>query len=320
MSTASRFNKFHDNIVLTPSQYEDAGTKCDNVCRALHRFYYPDETYTGATKYIIGSHGKGTAIRPPSDVDVIFKIPWATYERFSKNKTGPRGLLNEVKTILGKTFTTTERIKPNGMVVDVSFATFNIEVLPAYEWSTVTQGTFQVADTSVGSTSLPSLYDLNSGHNVLLFHATTNNYGRWKQIDPRKEISELNSSNIQSNGNTKALIQMMKKWAIYCNVPIKSVAIERLACEFMLTYTYYNSGPTYYDYMVRDFLLLLKRKRYSMIFMPGINENVSIGDAWYSRVETAHSQAVKACEYEAKQEEFNAAFEWRKIFGNDYPY
>ncbi|MGB3778150.1 MAG: nucleotidyltransferase [Tunicatimonas sp.] len=269
MSTASRFSKFHDNIVLTPNQYSDAKTKCDSVCKALHRFYYPNQEYTGATKYIIGSYGKETAIRPPSDVDVIFKIPWATYERFSKNKTGPRGLLNEVKTVLEKTFTTTEIIKPNGMVVNVSFVSFNVEVLPAYEWSSVDQGTFQVADTSIGSTSLPSLYDPSSSYNILTFPLLANNYGRWKKIDPKKEINELDSSNARSNGNTKALIQMMKKWVTYCSVPIKSVAIERLIYEFMLTYAYYNKGAAYYDYMVRDFLLLLKRKRYSTIFYAG---------------------------------------------------
>ena len=186
MSTSSRFDTFINNIKLSSSQYDDATTKYNNVCKTLHNYYYPNLTYNGSTKFLIGSYGKNTAISPPGDIDVIFKIPYATYERFSKNKTGPRSLLNEIKSILDKTFTTTEKIKPNGMVVDVAFSTFNIEVLPAFEWTVNDwNGTFTVPDTSIGSTFLPSSFD---------FGNASTNYGRWKRIEPRKEIIELNEN------------------------------------------------------------------------------------------------------------------------------
>ncbi|EPE9901124.1 conserved hypothetical protein [Flavobacterium psychrophilum] len=312
MSTSSRFDTFINNIKLSSTQYDDATTKYNNVCKALHNYYYPNLTYNGSTKFLIGSYGKNTAISPPGDIDVIFKIPYATYERFSKNKTGPRGLLNEIKSILDKTFTTTERIKPNGMVVDVAFTTFNIEVLPAFEWTISDwNGTFTVPDTSIGSTFLPSSID---------FGNVGTNYGRWKRIEPRKEINELNNSNTQNKNNTKNLVMMMKQWIVFCSVPIKSVVIERLAIEFLRYYEHNNKSSVYYDYLVRDFLSYLLNKENATVFMPGLNENIQIGSSWLSKTQTASSRAIKACEYEAAKKDFDAAYEWKKIFGNPYYY
>ena len=115
MSTYSRFKTFCDNIKLTSNQRRDAQTKYDNVSKVLHNYYYPNTVYNGSTKLLIGSYGKHTAISPPGDVDVVFKIPWAKYDYFSKQKTGTRLLLNEVRDVLNNTFTTTDRITPNGM-------------------------------------------------------------------------------------------------------------------------------------------------------------------------------------------------------------
>ena len=149
MSTASRFTEFGNNIKLTSVQYDHAKTKYDNVCRVLHNRYYPNTAYDGTTKFLIGSYGKETAIRPPRDIDVIFKMPWDQFNRKMLVGNGPRFLLNEIKGILQKTFTTTESIRPNGMVVEVNFTTFSIEVLPGFEWDTVEpKGQFYVPQIS----------------------------------------------------------------------------------------------------------------------------------------------------------------------------
>lgn len=317
MSTSSRFSEFCENIKLTSAQYADAKTKYDNVCKTLHNYYYPSTFYNGSTKFLIGSYGKETAIRPPGDVDVIFKIPFHTYKRFSDNKTGPKGLLEEVKSILKNTFTTTDKIRANGMVVEVAFSTFDIEVLPAFEWTIEDyRGQYQIPEMSSASFAISKLlypqYGLEPTSSAL--------WGSWKRIDPKKEIEDLNTSNYIYAGNTKQLIKMMKMWLVNCNVPIKPVVIERIAIEFMSTFEYNTSRSIFYDYMIRDFLLFLKNKKNTTIFMPGINEDIKIGEDWFSKAETAYSRAVKACEYESMIKEFDAANEWKKIFGNDYPY
>lgn len=306
MTTGSRFSTFLENIKLTETQESDAKTKYDNVCRTLHNHYYPTIEYNGSTKLLIGSYGKSTNIRPPGDVDVIFKIPWSTYDKFYKQKTGPRGLLNEIQEILKSKFTTTEIIKPNGMVVEIQFGTFSIEVLPGYEWSS---GNFSVPDTSKGFSSLPVLYD---------FNLSSANYGRWKDIDPRREMRELSDSNILRKNNTINLVRMMKKWVDHCSVPIKSIVIERLMIDFLSLNENADKSFSFYDWLIRDFLYYLLSRKNTTIFMPGINENISIGDAWESKANTAYTRSVDACQYESNNETL-AAFKWQMIFGPDYP-
>ena len=85
----------------------------------------------------------------------------------------------------------------------------------------------------------------------------------------------------------------MKKWAEICAVPLKSVVIERLLIEFLGTYEYGKNGATYYDYIVRDFLKFLKGKKNSIVYMPGINENINIGEDWLSKAETALAKGSK---------------------------
>ncbi len=311
MSIFQRFFQFNNNLSLTQNQYNDAKTKYDSVCKTLHNYYY-SSSYDGSTKYLVGSYGKQTSIRPPGDVDVIFKIPFDTYQRFNNNTTGPRGLLNEIRDILRNTFTTTSKIKPNGMVVEVAFTSYNIEVLPAFEWTTSTlNGKFQVPTTSNPS----SIYNTRS-----LVQAVNQHYGSWKTIDPREEILQLNNSNVNHRQNTKRLVRMMKCWLRHCNVPIKPVAIERLIREFLWGSPHHDKSFIYYDYLIRDFLSFLISKRNTTIFMPTTNDNVYLGDAWFTKAGTAYARAKLACEHEAKKEDFSAAYEWKKIFGDLYPY
>jgi len=114
---------------------------------------------------------------------------------------------------------------------------------------------------------------------------------------------------------------MMKQWKQYCSVPIKGVVIERIAYEFMWSYTYREStSKVYYDYMIRDFLTFLKGKANTYIFMPGINEDIYIGNSWLAKAETAYSNAIAACTDEANSYDWGATYEWKKLFGDAYPY
>jgi tRNA nucleotidyltransferase (CCA-adding enzyme) len=81
MSTSSRLSKFLANLTITSDQRADAQTKSDGVAGKLHSHYY-GTTFTGSTRKLIGSYGKGTAVRPPRDVDILFLLPAAEYERW----------------------------------------------------------------------------------------------------------------------------------------------------------------------------------------------------------------------------------------------
>ena len=206
------FDKFYKNIQLTSKQKEDARSKYEGVCKKLHSYYYPGTEYDGSTKFLIGSYGKRTNIRPPRDVDVLFIIPGDKFEQYDDNATnGQSQLLQDVKNILAEKYTTTEEIKAWGKVVLIKFAdgTHNVELLPAWENEAV-EGTFLVPNSADG--------------------------GAWDEWDPRAEIKKIKDSDAQTE-KTKALIRMIKKWTENCSVSVKSYQIEDIVVDFFQVYS-----------------------------------------------------------------------------------
>jgi hypothetical protein len=80
-----------------------------------------------------------------------------------------------------------------------------------------------------------------------------------------------------------------------------------------------NKSFTFYDWLVRDFLYFLLLKKNTTLFMPGINDNINIGDSWESKANTAYTRAVDACEFESSNNHALASYKWQLIFGSDYP-
>jgi len=207
MSTIRKsFEKFVSNIRLTSAQIEDAKKKYNGVCKKLHNHYYPDSEYNGSTKLLIGSYGKRTNIRPPRDVDVLFIMPDDKFNQYDDNKSnGQSQLLQAIKNILSEKYSTTEKIKGWSKVVLIQFAdgTHNIELLPAWEKE---NGEFIIPNTENG--------------------------GFWETWDPRAEIKKINDSDKKTNGKTRALIRMVKKWSENCSVKLKSFQIEENVADF----------------------------------------------------------------------------------------
>ena len=86
MGVSERFTTFLSNIRLTDAQNTDGATKRESACSTLNWKYYSSSSGT-SNSFCLGSWGKLTRIRPPRDVDVLFKLPNAVYERF-QGKTG----------------------------------------------------------------------------------------------------------------------------------------------------------------------------------------------------------------------------------------
>jgi len=291
MSTVSqRFNKFISNLKLSENQINDAKTKYNNVCTKLHDNYYSTK-YNGSTKLLVGSYGKRTAIAPPSDVDVLFKMPSTEYDRYnSYSGNGQSQLLQDIKNILLKKYPNTN-MRGDGQVVMVNFVSYSIEVVPGFK---LTNGHYYIPDTHDG--------------------------GTWKEINPDFEKTSLSNSNSRSNGNTIKLIKMIKAWKYYCNVPIKSLVIELTAVKFLENWQYYDKSSVYYDWMIRDYFEKLVNSTNDWCFIPGTIEILNYGDSWESKAKTALNNAKKACDCEDDKDSFDASYEWRKIFGMRFEY
>src|SRR3546814_1049234 len=92
-----RFGRFHRALMLTTEEQEDGLRKQHGVRKSLERAYY-DRSTEFPPGFIVGSWGKGTAVRPPTDIDVFFELPPAIYHRFEAY-TGNKqsALLQEVR-------------------------------------------------------------------------------------------------------------------------------------------------------------------------------------------------------------------------------
>ena len=290
MSTvAERFNNFLSNVQLTSTQIQDARTKYNGVCKKLHDHYY-SSSYDGSTKLLVGSYGKNTAIAPPTDIDVLFIMPYNEFNRYnSYSGNGQSQLLQDIKNILLEKYPDTH-MRGDGQVVRVNFISYNVEVIPSF----LLNGNYYIPDTNYG--------------------------GSWRETSPKSEMKNITNSNKRSNGNTIKLIKMIKAWKYYCNVPIKSLVIELIAINFLEKWEYYDKPSVYHDWMIRDFFRGLLRCVNDTCKIPGIDEKISCSNEWESKAKTALNRAEKACAVESEKDYINATQEWKKIFGDRFQY
>lgn len=275
------FKKFSENIRLTSNQETDAKTKYDGVCETLHKQYYGTK-YDGKTKLLFGSYKTKTNTRPfdeKQDVDVIFKIPQATFDQYNVySGNGQSALLQEIRNHLTKTYSTSEQPKAWGKVVLVKFADnhHNVEVLPALEKP---DGTFLIPNTENG--------------------------GSWESFDPKSQLDSFYKSNNDTNGLTADLARMLKTWVKNTSsLTFKSYELLNLIIEFLKSN--YQGGTDYdnYNKLIRDTFQYLK-----------LNCDRRI----VSYVESAFNRAQKAFDYSEEGKPKEASEEYKKIFGNEFP-
>lgn len=202
------FTVLLSRLKLTSKQTEDAKTKYRRVAKSLHNAYYSNE-YDGSTKLLIGSYGKRTNIRPPADIDLLFKIPAETYDRYSNYEgNGQAALLQDIRQKLSESYTTTEKISAWGKVVLVKFSegSHDVELLPAFEVG----GVFMIPNSENG--------------------------GSWESFDARADMKAIGDSDAVSGGVARPLIKMIKRWRNHTpSMNLKSYEIEMLVVEFLET-------------------------------------------------------------------------------------
>ncbi len=285
-----RFKAALSNLALTDTQLDDGHAKSCGIATSLNRHYW-HEADGDIHKLIVGSWGKGTAIRPPTDIDQLCILPTSVFDDYNLRRGNAQSqLLQEVKGVLGKTYSQTD-MRGDGQVVVVSFNSITIEVVPAFH---AEGGGFLTCD--------------------------TNNGGSWKHIFPEAEIGSLGMNDDFYNGNLRKLTKLLKRWKRECNVPIKSFHIEQLVKECLDLSAYSKQDEFWFDWLLRDVFSYMIGRAGQSFLMPGSNfELIQLGDAWKSRAETAHGRVIKACEYERDDMEVSAGLEWQKLFGSIIP-
>lgn len=282
------FTKFLRALELEPEERSDAESKADRVARSLWNWYYGGDFDPGCY-VIVGSYGKRTATRPPSDLDILFLLPSAEFARINGlagNKQSQ--LLREVKEGLEVTFPLTD-LRADGQVVLAPFQSYDVEIAPAFA---LQDGTYLTAHTE--------------------------DNGSWRASNPAEEYRILKLADSVSEGKATDLSKMLKAWKRECSVDIKSISLEVLACGFVSQWQFKDQTVFYYDWLIRDFFEFMLRYKGGWTRVPGTQEIIQLGDAWASRCQSAYDRAVKACEYERRDYAYLAAEEWQKIFGQQF--
>lgn len=289
------FQKLVANVQLPETAVTDASGKHGRVRRCLNSHYYRLLS-DSANSFLVGSYGKNTEIRPPSDVDILFELPDSVYDRFLGRAGNIQSqLLQEVRGVLAKTFSTTE-VRGDGQIVSVGFSTYAVEVLPAF--------------------IAPGL-----GYR----HADSNANGSWRYTNPKQEMTSLIVSNALTGGKTTHLIKLTKAWKRARNVDVKSLVLELAAQQFLAQWSSNRtldgqpSGYAFYDWMMRDFFTWFEDRWAEHWSIPGTSETVYTGSAWKAQAGLAKSAATRACDHHSGDRPYSAIAEWKNIFGEYVP-
>jgi len=259
------------------------------ITKRINLDYYNSSSETDHSLYV-GSYGRGTAIHL-SDVDIIVELPSTTYKKFDDySDNGQSSLLQEVRDVLKKTYSTSH-ISGNGQVVVISFADgITFEVVPAFI-------------NKAGSYTYPD----------------TNNGGSWKSTNPKPEIAAISSMNATTNKNLKRLCRMMRAWKDRRTVPLKGLLIDTLAYNFLQDWVHKDKSYLYYDLMTRDFLEYLSlQTNKTYYFAPGSKERVYVTGAFSRQA----AECLEIAEVGISKESDcprTAKSKWREIYGTKFP-
>lgn len=282
----------------TAIQVQDGGTisaRYQAITKRLNTDFWDTTSETSHSLYV-GSYGRSTAINGFSDLDMIFQLPYAMYEKYNGySGNGQSALLQAVKASIEKTYSTTS-IRGDGQVILVPFTDgITFEVVPAF----------------INKDDSYTYPDANDG-------------GKWRTTNPRPEIAAIRSRNNDCNGNLVRLCRMMRSWKRKWDVPMGGLLMDTLAYQFIITWAHRDKSYLYYDFMCRDFFQYMAAQDATQEYWkaPGSGQWVygAKGQFQY-KAKRCYNIALEAIAHETAdpKREWSAKQKWRETFGTAFP-
>lgn len=290
MLAAERFERLLADLALTEAD-RSAGLRAHRAVRASLQAHYYGHLSIQDHSRLIGSWSKGTEVRPPRSIDLLFVLPKALRDRPPLGRDSePLRLLADVAQVLTVAHGSAD-VRADAQAVRVSIEGVLVDVHAAFA---------------------------QQGGRVLVCDGSRE--GRFRVMDPSAEEAHIRQSDSRTRGNTRDLIRMLKCWQAYREVPLSSFAIELLAIDFLAGWSRAGDQASFYDWMVRDALAFLLTQADATLAIPGAADGLPLGSAWVGRARTAQMHAAKACEFETIDLNADAWWEWEKIFGERIPF
>jgi predicted nucleotidyltransferase len=291
MSVGDYFSTFCTNLRMSSDTVSTIQRRYQQITKRINIDYWNSTSETSNSLFV-GSYGRGTEIWT-SDIDMIVRLPFATYEKFNGySSNGQSALLQEVKNVIQETYSTSH-IKGDGQVIGINFTDgIDFEIVPAF----------------INEDKSYTYPDSNGG-------------GSWKTSDPRREIAAMNSRDVETNKNLKRMCRMTRAWKHKSNVPMSGILIDTLAYKFIENWQYKDKSYIYYDFMSRDFFKYLSEIDREKTFWhaPGSSRYVWKDGNFQNKAKEAYDKSLIAITFESENRNLSAKQKWREIYGTKFP-
>lgn len=285
--TAS-FQKYKENLQITGLQQETVSTRQRNVRTVIQAGIDVNDSF------LAGSYSRNTMIAPlkEADVDIFMVLDSKYFHNYNGQNGGQAGLLDLVKRTLRRSYPDTPDVSRNGQAVSIRFTDFVVDVVPAFN---------------------------RQGGGYLIPSSTTQT---WISTDPKKHIELLSASNKVHNGDLVPLIKMIKAWNKNTGKFFRSFHLEVLALQIFtnVKISDYPSGMRYFFDKARSLIRLknLDPAGYGDDIGRYINSTEKIEEA-VAKLQLAYERSVKAEEFAARGNVYNAVDMWVKVSGSYFP-
>jgi hypothetical protein len=283
------FKEFKSRLEITNPQTSTVSTRQQTVRDVV------EDGLDVLDSFLSGSYSRSTLIAPLSeaDIDVFVVLDTKYYYLYNNGQNGGQaGLLDLVKRTLRKTYTRTPDISRNGQAVTIRFDDFSVDVIPAF---------------------------YRQGGGFLIPDSVSR---RWLETDPKKHIELFSAHNTVHGGNLVPMIKMIKAWNRSINNHFRSFHLEVLALSVFTGVTISNhwSGMRFF---------LDKARALIPVANPdpaGYGDDVGryiIGkaaiDEAVNKLQTDYERALRAEQYDTRQDVVNAVAMWKVVLGDGFP-
>ena len=292
MSVAQYFSEFMAAITISADKRGTISYRTARITGQLNADYWASTSDT-AHRFYGGSYGRNTAIPSVSDVDLMYVLPYAVYERFHAYASGGQSaLLQEVKRSVERTYPNSAVIA-DGQIIGIAFIDgITFEIVPVF---------------------------LNKDGSYT--HACSNNGGSWRVCKPKHEIDEFAGRDSQCNRNLVDVSRMVRAWRDCNNVPMSGMLIDTLAYQFIANWYHRDKSYLYFDFLTRDFFNFLANQSTTQNYWlaPGSGSYVWRTGAFEYKARQAELRALAAIRHIEASEHWSARQKYREMYGTAFP-
>lgn len=283
MKVSELFDGLLENLKV--DNKTDIATRRDEIAKTLNKDFRALDGST-SNQLMVGSYGRGTAIRGISDLDMLYILPASLGAAYG-NETGPARMLERTRQAILARYPKTS-VKVDQCVVVVQFQNFKFEVQPVFE-------------NDDKSFSYPDSYAKS-----------------WRVTKPRAEIDAIRVKDGTTMGNLRNLCKTARAWKNANGIVMGGLLIDTLAYNFLQSTSEYDKvGSQSYDLLVRDFFKYLSDEEdHDHYAALGSRQRVKVKKKFQRRAKKAYDLCLDAIAAEGKS---TMSKKWKAVFGKPVP-